>query len=73
MEQLNVTAPCDIKPNLSANALFNFMTESRFLYKALETKALIQKSVFVIFQYIEYIIIHTITVDLVLALKKNGE
>lgn len=40
MEQLNVTAPCDIKPNLSANALFHFMTESRFLYKALETKAL---------------------------------
>lgn len=40
MEQLNVNNPYDIKPNLSANALFHFMTESRFLYKALETKAL---------------------------------
>lgn len=40
MEQVNVKRPNEIKPNLSANALFHFMTESRFLYKALEAKAL---------------------------------
>lgn len=40
MEQINVKGPNEIKPNLSANTLFHFMSEARFLYKALEVRAL---------------------------------
>lgn len=40
MEQVNVKGPNEIKPNLSANTLFHFMSEARFLYKALEVRAL---------------------------------
>ena len=40
MEQVNVKGPNEIKPNLSANTLFHFMPKARFLYKALEVRAL---------------------------------
>ncbi len=40
LKRINVKGPCEIKPNLSANTLFHFMSEARFLYKALEVKAL---------------------------------
>ena len=40
MERLDVVEPKDIKPNMSANVLFHFMPELRFLCRAIEAKAL---------------------------------
>ena len=40
MERIIVDAPKKLRPFLSANVLFHFMTELRFLTKAIEFKAL---------------------------------
>lgn len=40
MERLDVIKPKELKPNRSANVLFHFMPELRFLCRAIETKAL---------------------------------
>jgi hypothetical protein len=40
MKRIDVKAPTELSPALSANVLFHFMTEMRFLKTALETKAL---------------------------------
>lgn len=40
MERLDVVEPREIKPNMSANVLFHFMPELRFLCRAIEVKAL---------------------------------
>lgn len=40
MEKINIDEPIEIRPNLSANVLFHFMSELRFLCRAIEMKAL---------------------------------
>ena len=40
MKRIDVKAPTELSPTLSANVLFHFMTEMRFLEIALEAKAL---------------------------------
>lgn len=40
MEKINIDEPVEIRPNLSANVLFHFMSELRFLCRAIEMKAL---------------------------------
>lgn len=40
MERLDVIKPKDLKPNMSANVLFHFMPELRFLCRAIEARAL---------------------------------